>query len=166
MPGPWSRSAGVSSSAAAFQAVLAAVLLHHPQRFPVDGTLIQAWASHKSFVPKDRGSADASGGGGRNALADWRGKPCGTDTHASTSDPDARLLRKVQESLRIPRRRTIVSFKEVDPCALAQSVRPKLEILDKDEFGGFNRHLQQSFGSKKRSGMGDRSMRSTSLLAI
>lgn len=66
------------------------------EHFSVDGTLIQAWASHKSFVPKDGGSDDASGGGGggRNALADWRGKPRSNDTHASTTDPDARLFRK------------------------------------------------------------------------
>ena len=65
------------------------------EHFSVDGTLIQAWASHKSFVPKDGGSDDANGGGpGRNAQADWKGKPRSNDTHASTSDPDARLFRK------------------------------------------------------------------------
>ena len=66
------------------------------EHFWVDGTLIQAWASHKSFVPKDGGSDDANGGGsgGRNALAKWKGKPRSNDTHASTTDPDARLFRK------------------------------------------------------------------------
>ena len=64
--------------------------------FSVDGTLIQAWASHKSFVPKDgsRDDANGGGGGGRNAQADWKGKPRSNDTHASTTDPDARLFRK------------------------------------------------------------------------
>lgn len=63
--------------------------------FSVDGTLIQAWASHKSFVPKDGSRDDANGGGGgRNAQADWKGKPRSNDTHASTTDPDARLFRK------------------------------------------------------------------------
>jgi transposase len=66
------------------------------EHFSVDGTLIQAWASHKSFVPKDSGGpGDGSGGsGGRNSLADWKGKPRSNDTHASTTDPDARLFRK------------------------------------------------------------------------
>jgi len=66
------------------------------EHFSVDGTLIQAWASHKSFAPKDGGSDDASGGqgGGRNAQANWKGKPRSNDTHASTTDPDARLFRK------------------------------------------------------------------------
>lgn len=65
------------------------------EHFSVDGTLIQAWASHKSFVPKDGSSDDANGGGpGRNAQADWKGKPRSNDTHASTTDPDARLFRK------------------------------------------------------------------------
>jgi transposase len=65
------------------------------EHFSVDGTLIQAWASHKSFVPKDGGSDDANGGvGGRNTQANWKGKPRSNDTHASTTDPDARLFRK------------------------------------------------------------------------
>jgi transposase len=63
--------------------------------FSVDGTLIQAWASHKSFVPKDGSNDDANGGyGGRNVQANWKGKPRSNDTHASTTDPDARLFRK------------------------------------------------------------------------
>ena len=65
------------------------------EHFSVDGTLIQAWASHKSFTPKDSDGPGAAGGpGGRNAEADWRGKPRSNDTHTSTTDPDARLFRK------------------------------------------------------------------------
>ena len=63
------------------------------EHFSVDGTLIQAWASQKSFRPKD-GSDDRPGGGGRNAHADWKGQPRSNDTHASTTDPDARTYRK------------------------------------------------------------------------
>ena len=66
------------------------------EHFSVDGTLIQAWASHKSFVPKD-GSSDAANGGGpggRNTQANWKGKRRSNETHASTTDPDARLFRK------------------------------------------------------------------------
>jgi transposase len=64
------------------------------EHFSVDGTLIQAWASHKSFVRKDGGDDCGSGSGGRNALADWKGKPRSNDTHASKTDPDARLFKK------------------------------------------------------------------------
>ena len=64
------------------------------EHFSVDGTLIQAWASHKSFVSKDGSDDDSGAGGGRNALADWKGKPRSNDTHASTTDPDARLFKK------------------------------------------------------------------------
>lgn len=60
----------------------------------MDGTLIQAWASHKSFVPKDGSDDGGNGGGGRNAQANWKGKPRSSDTHASTTDPDARLFSK------------------------------------------------------------------------
>ena len=62
------------------------------EHFSVDGTLIQAWASHKSFRPKD--PPTRRGGGGRNAEVDFHGESRCNDTHASTTDPDARLLRK------------------------------------------------------------------------
>ena len=62
------------------------------EHFSVDGTLIEAWASIKSFKPKE---PPASGdGGGRNAPADFRGEKRSNDTHRSTTDPDARLYRK------------------------------------------------------------------------
>ena len=61
--------------------------------FSVDGTLIEAWASMKSFRPKD-GSDEPPAGGGRNAEADFRGRKRSNETHASTTDPDARLYRK------------------------------------------------------------------------
>ena len=64
------------------------------EHFSVDGTLIQAWASHKSFRPKDGSDDQTPSGPGRNAQADWKGKARSNDTHASTTDPDARLFRK------------------------------------------------------------------------
>src|SRR5246127_933153 len=63
------------------------------EHFSVDGTLIEAWASMKSFVPKD-GSNPPSPGGGRNAESDFHGQKRKNDTHFSTTDPDARLFRK------------------------------------------------------------------------
>ena len=63
------------------------------EHFSVDGTLIEAWASMKSFKPKD-GSDEPPAGGGRNAEADFHGKKRCNATHASTTDPDARLCRK------------------------------------------------------------------------
>lgn len=70
-------------------------LLNHPEvkpllsdeHFSVDGTLIEAWASHKSFRPKD---------GSDNDGADFHGQKRRNDTHASTTDPDSRLYRKAQ----------------------------------------------------------------------
>jgi transposase len=66
------------------------------EHFSVDGTLIEAWASMKSFVPKDRGGKppSAKSGGGRNAERDFHGEKRKNDTHSSTTDPDARLFRK------------------------------------------------------------------------
>jgi transposase len=63
------------------------------EHFSVDGTLIQAWASHKSFQPKD-GPPSTNGSGPRNAPPDFKGQKRCNDTHQSTSDPDARLYRK------------------------------------------------------------------------
>lgn len=64
------------------------------EHFSVDGTLIDAWASMKSFRPKDGGGDDGPAGGGRNAERDFRGQKRCNETHASTTDPDARLYRK------------------------------------------------------------------------
>jgi len=61
--------------------------------FSVDGTLIEAWASMKSVKPKD-GSGEPPAGGGRNAEADFHGQKRSNETHASTTDPEARLYRK------------------------------------------------------------------------
>jgi transposase len=62
------------------------------EHFSVDGTLIEAWASMKSFKPKDRSGEPPAPG--RNGEADFRGKPRSNETHASTTDPDARLYKK------------------------------------------------------------------------
>ena len=62
------------------------------EHFSVDGTLIQAWASQKSFRPKDEGP----GGSGRNDERNFHGEERKNDTHHSVTDPDARLYRKSQ----------------------------------------------------------------------
>ncbi len=61
------------------------------EHFSVDGTLIEAWASTKSFRPRSGGP---QGGVGRNNRVDFHGKELKNDTHASVTDPDARLYRK------------------------------------------------------------------------
>jgi transposase len=102
-------------AAAAF---LAAIVAHPKVRrltstdhFSVDGTLIEAWASMKSFKPKAEGEYPPENGAppsgpGRNAEVDFRGErrtngrhwsatgPSDNGDHASTTDPDARLFRK------------------------------------------------------------------------
>jgi transposase len=62
------------------------------EHFSVDGTLLEAWASPKSFRPKD-GSGEPSGPG-RNGERDFHRERRRNDTHASTTDADARLFRK------------------------------------------------------------------------
>ena len=63
------------------------------EHFSVDGTMIAAWASHKSFRPKD-GSGGPGGSDGRNEARDFHGEQRSNDTHASTTDPEAKLYRK------------------------------------------------------------------------
>jgi transposase len=66
-------------------------LLSH-EHFTVDGTLLEAWASHKSFQRRDVPRDPPSGDG--NAGVDFRGERRSNATHQSTTDPDARLYRK------------------------------------------------------------------------
>lgn len=65
------------------------------EHFSVDGTLIQAWASHKSMRRKD-GSDDG------RPPEEWRGQPRSNDTHESTSDPQSRLYRKSNAAPALP----------------------------------------------------------------
>src|SRR5436190_18022094 len=74
-----------------------AVLIHadtarllSDEHFTVDGTLLEAWASHKSFRPRDE--EPPTGGG--NPTVNFHGQRRRNDTHRSTTDPDARLYRK------------------------------------------------------------------------
>ena len=64
--------------------------------FSVDGTLIEAWASMKSFKPKAAEGDDDQppASGGRNADVDFKGQKRSNETHQSTTDPEARLYRK------------------------------------------------------------------------
>jgi len=79
-----------------FDGVQAQALEHRlisDEHFTVDGTLVEAWAGHKSFKPKgtssDKGPDDPG-----NPTVDFRGQKRSNATHASTTDPDARLYRK------------------------------------------------------------------------
>ena len=78
---------------------MAAVLAHREVKpllsndhFSVDGTLVEAWASLKSFRAKD--GSDKPPSPGRNGERDFHGEKRANDTHGSTTDPDAKLYRK------------------------------------------------------------------------
>jgi transposase len=78
-----------------FAEVLAAIKadgLLSDEHFTVDGTLLEAWASHKSFKPK--GGADRPPDDPKNPTVNFRGQTRRNDTHQSTTDPDARLYKK------------------------------------------------------------------------
>jgi transposase len=88
-----------------------AARLTSSEHFSVDGTLIDAWASFKSFQPKDLtaerqarnrkkaerkrgGGKGPKGGGGRNVEVNFHGQKRTNDTHQSTTDPEAKLMKK------------------------------------------------------------------------
>jgi transposase len=77
-----------------------AVLIHadtarllSDDHFTVDGTLLEAWASQKSFRPRDQDPPSAGGG---NPTVNFHGQRRRNATHQSTTDPDARLYKKAQ----------------------------------------------------------------------
>ena len=70
------------------------------EHFTVDGTLVEAWASQKSFQPKgkrERRDDDDPG----NPTVNFRGKPRRNETHESTTDPESRLLGKKGQGARL-----------------------------------------------------------------
>ncbi len=63
------------------------------EHFTVDGTLLEAWASLKSFQPKE-GSQNTPPDDGGNSTVDFHGQKRSNETHESTTDVDAKLARK------------------------------------------------------------------------
>jgi transposase len=79
-----------------FERVVASVLVEEyasNDHFTVDGTLIQSWASLKSFRPQDEPRDDPPADGS-NPAVDFRGERRTNETHRSTTDPEARLAKK------------------------------------------------------------------------
>lgn len=83
-------------AAAFFDAVLIhadSARLLSDEHFTVDGTLLQAWASQKSFRPRDE---DPPAPGGGNPTVNFHSQRRSNATHQSTTDPDARLYKKAR----------------------------------------------------------------------
>ena len=71
------------------------------EHFTVDGTYIEAWASHKSYRRKDGSDDDPKAGSGRNAKVNFHKEKRSNKTHESKTDPDARLMRKKGEGAKL-----------------------------------------------------------------
>lgn len=100
------------------------------EHFTVDGTLIQAWASRKSFVPKQKPPEKGSGSHGKKLLR---------DTHESKSDPEARLFKKSAAGQAQPsflghliteNRNGLVMAALATPCATSAEREAALAMLD------------------------------------
>ena len=126
------------------------------EHFTVDGTLIEAWASHKSFKPTTDGEPErrarnrrkakrwrrrkkSSRAGGSNPSVDFRGRKRSNETHQSTTDPEARLARKGNgkeaklsfsaHALMENRNGMLVDFRIAEASGTAER-RMALEMLD------------------------------------
>lgn len=103
--------------------------------FSVDGTLIEAWASTKSFRPK------GEVGGDSNGFADFKGEPRSNATHESTTDPESRLFRKgrgreaklsyMAHALMENRNGLVVDF-EVTPATGTAEREAAVEMVDRE----------------------------------
>ena len=88
--------------------------------FSVDGTPVEAWASMKGFRPRDGGGEPP--GGGRNGERDFHGGKGSSETHASTTDPDARLHRKAKGRAARPCRMGHVAMEDRNGLAVDATV--------------------------------------------
>ena len=70
--------------------------------FTVDGTLLEAWASHKSYRSRDGQPPQDGRRSGRNRVRDFKGERRRRETHESTTDPEARLYRKGKQQAATP----------------------------------------------------------------
>ena len=89
------RLLAADAAHACFAEVVAEAKRHRllsAEHFTVDGTLLEAWASLKSYRPRDR--QEPPRGGGRNPDVDFRGRQRSRDTHVSATDPEAQLYTK------------------------------------------------------------------------
>jgi transposase len=107
------------------------------EHFSVDGTLIDAWASHKSFKPKE-GKDDEDEGGGKER--DFRNENRSNQTHVSSTDPDAELMRKgagMEARLRygvhhlVENRHHLIVDAKVEPAASVHEREVALTMLKK-----------------------------------
>lgn len=113
------------------------------EHFTVDGTLIKAWASQKSFQKKNRKDSGASDGDRGNPTVDFRGHKRSNQTHESGTDPDARLANRAGQQSRmayhghvlIENRNGLVVGAELTQATGRAEREAALEMVDKSIYG-------------------------------
>ncbi len=124
------------------------------EHFTVDGTLIKAWASQKSFQPRSGGDGGPGAMSGCNPDVDFRSERRSKETHASTTDPQARLYRKARNveadlcysgHVVMDNRHGLVAAATVTPPRGHTECDEALELLK-----GLDRHQQSTVGADKR----------------
>ena len=134
------------------------------EHFSVDGTLIEAWASQKSFVRKDRSEEPPADDAG-NPTVDFHGEGRSNQTHESRTDPDARLARKSQGqeaklayngNLMIENRNGLVTDTELRQCSgtserdAALLMTERIEGTERVTVGGDKGYDTQDFVGELR----------------
>jgi transposase len=114
------------------------------EHFSVDGTLIEAWASQKSFRPKDHGAGAPPDDPG-NPTVDFHGEKRSNETHESTTDPEARLARKSGGheaklaycgNVMIENRNGLVVDTELMPCSGTAEREAAVRMVNRTEGNG------------------------------
>jgi hypothetical protein len=99
------------------------------EHFSVDGMLIEAWASMKSFVPKDGGGTPPTSGSSRNAERDFHGEERRNDTHSSITDPDAPLTESRWTTAERTMTTATASLKGADRLPAIKDSSTALEVI-------------------------------------
>lgn len=106
-------------------------LLSH-EHFTVDGTLLEAWASQKSFRPKNDPTPPPSDGDPSNPTVNFRGEKRSNATHESVTDPDARLARKSRNTAAVLSHLGSVLMDNRHGLIVAADVRPPSGTAERD----------------------------------
>lgn len=113
------------------------------EHFSVDGSLIEAWASMKSFRPKGKGPQGPVGGSSGNDAVDFRGEKRSNQTHQSVTDPESRLLRKAlgKEARLCYTLHTVTENR--NGLIVANRFTPSVGTTESKEAVGLVRHLKR-----------------------
>ena len=142
-----------------FERVVASALVEEHasnDHFTVDGTLIQSWASLKSFRPKDEPRDEPPAEGGSNPSVDFHGQKRSNETHQSATDPEARLARKSKNTAALLSHSGHVLVENRHALCLDIRVAAADGYAEREMAEKMLRHVQRRHGVKPQTLGGDK----------